>query len=80
MRPSKEVDGAAIGAAIGGLIIWALYTYAIPNGDIPGAWYAVIDIVAPLLGAFVGGFLGNRMQNGASGPAPERPAGPKPVP
>jgi len=68
------ITAACVGAAIGGLIIWALQTYVFNGGDVPGALIPVIDIAAPLLGALVFGWLGQGHAESSPGP-PSSPGG-----
>jgi hypothetical protein len=77
----RPVAGACIGGLVGGLLIWVLEDYVF-RGTAPGILRDFIDVIAPGLGALLGGWLGYRSQHqgthAANGThtAPERPQPP----
>jgi hypothetical protein len=56
MHTDAEALAGCIGAALGGLIIWILQTYAF-TGDVPGGWQPVLDVIVPAFTAFVFAWL-----------------------
>jgi hypothetical protein len=73
----RPVAGACIGATIGGLLIWVLEDYVF-RGTAPGILRDLIDALAPLLGALLGGFVGYRSQHQGTHAGDGRHTAPEP--
>jgi hypothetical protein len=51
-----KVKSATVGAALAGVLVWLLETYAF-GGDVPGPVQAAVDIVVPGAAALAAGWV-----------------------
>jgi hypothetical protein len=66
--PELKVDLAAVGALLGGVVVWALNTFVFYSIGPPPGWVdPVLDAAIPLIGAAILGWWGSHT------PRPEAP-------
>jgi hypothetical protein len=67
-----KVKAATVGAAVGGAVDWALATYAF-HGVVPPQVALLVQVVVPILLAFVGGWLGRHQDRAPATVVPGAP-------
>ena len=67
----SKVTAASSAAAVSGVVLWALQTYAFKGGAVPAGLVSLVDVAVPAVCALAAGYFA---------PHTPRPAAPVPAP